>query len=246
LLLTAIFCFLCASISDTRSGQHQSFILAHNLLDTLSWNCYTRACTFTWYLGCGNLETFFFKNNMSRSSSIDDDFIVGKTRESNLQHKHQKEGDRKLRRYWVYAVTILTCFLPRFLLNFCMKNPQIQMAFREKLVLNFIIFLISAFFFFIIIGLGLIVCPARNTLSSYEVDMLKDHNIVSMYGNWYKINDVYESHVVKAGHLSSGAFKDTVLGKDVSPMFDKVSHFSSYCPGLQEPPNGWDNIKREM
>ncbi len=38
--------------------------------------------------------------------------------------------------------------------------------------------------------------------------------------------------------------EQTALGRDVSSMFVKTDFFKRYCPGLEAPPEGWDNIHR--
>ncbi|KAJ3355760.1 hypothetical protein HDU91_005652 [Kappamyces sp. JEL0680] len=129
-----------------------------------------------------------------------------------------------IRNCWVSICYVVTCCLPPFLLRWCFKNPQVEIAFREKLVLNLIILLISGLFFFLIVGLGLILCPNRNVLSAYEVNALStpSYPLVTAYGNWYLIKDVYDNHVNQAAYISAGAFKAIVLGRDVSAMFVKV------------------------
>ena len=133
--------------------------------------------------------------------------------------KAAKNKISKTRFTWISLVRICTCCLPNKLLLYLFKgNKQVATAFREKLVLNFAILLVSFAFFFLVIGLQWVVCPQANqVLSEYELQSLSSDSypLVSIYGNYYLIKDVYTDHVKNAAYLSAGAFAATVLGQDV-------------------------------
>lgn len=65
------------------------------------------------------------------------------------------------RRIWVWIVWALTFWIPSPLLRFVgrMRRPDVRMAWREKLVLVFIIFLFNAIIVFWIIWFGQLLCP---------------------------------------------------------------------------------------
>ncbi|KAH7327910.1 class VII chitin synthase [Stachybotrys elegans] len=65
------------------------------------------------------------------------------------------------RRAWVIFVWCLTFWIPSFTLRYIgrMKRPDVRMAWREKLVLVFLIALINAAILFVIAGLGNVLCP---------------------------------------------------------------------------------------
>ncbi|KAI9629017.1 hypothetical protein H4Q26_018368 [Puccinia striiformis f. sp. tritici PST-130] len=67
----------------------------------------------------------------------------------------------KARMWWVVIVWALTFYIPNFLLSTIgrMKRPDIQMAWREKVALCLIIFLMCGSVLFVILGLGKITCP---------------------------------------------------------------------------------------
>lgn len=137
----------------------------------------------------------------------------------NTRSKSAKNQISKTRFTWISLVRICTCCLPNKLLLYLFKgNKQVATAFREKLVLNFAILLVSFAFFFLVIGLQWLVCPQANqVLSEYELQSLSSDSypLVSIYGNYYLIKDVYTDHVKNAAYLSAGAFAATVLGQDV-------------------------------
>jgi hypothetical protein len=78
-----------------------------------------------------------------------------------------------------------------------MYDRQVQMAWREKVALNLIILFLSASFLFFIVGMGLIMCPNQHFLSDDEIASRNTvkNPYVSMYGYYYKINDIVNSHV---------------------------------------------------
>jgi chitin synthase len=154
------------------------------------------------------------------------------------------------RSIWVCTTWSLTFCIPSFCLFYVgkMKQPQVQMAWREKVALNVIILVASAILLFFIIGLPMVLCPNRRILSQYEIEERTSLSrpLVSMYGMYYAIPDIVKSHVHESRYLNENAFKSTVLGRDVSALFVKTDFWEQICPGLTRPPNGWDNIKREI
>ncbi|KAK4970537.1 hypothetical protein LTR66_011537 [Elasticomyces elasticus] len=67
----------------------------------------------------------------------------------------------KSRRAWVAATWALTFWIPSFTLRYAgrMKRPDVRMAWREKLLLIFIIFLMNATVVFYIVEFGRLLCP---------------------------------------------------------------------------------------
>ena len=67
----------------------------------------------------------------------------------------------KSRRLWVAFVWALTFWIPSFVLRYVgrMKRPDVRMAWREKVVLFLLIFLLNALVVFYIIEFGRLLCP---------------------------------------------------------------------------------------
>ena len=65
------------------------------------------------------------------------------------------------RRIWVTCVWALTFWIPSFVLRYVgrMKRPDVRMAWREKLVLVMLIFLLNAVVIFYIVEFGRLLCP---------------------------------------------------------------------------------------
>ncbi|TPX46496.1 chitin synthase [Synchytrium endobioticum] len=153
------------------------------------------------------------------------------------------------RRAWLCLAFSLTCCVPSVFLSVCgrMKRRDIQIAWREKVAIFLIILFICACMLFYIIGLGMIICPRQNILSEGEVNGRNTVNnpYVAMYGKYYRISDVIKTHVNTNQWISGVAMEQTVLGRDVSAMFQPTDHWSTICPNISQP-SGWDNIVRDI
>ena len=154
------------------------------------------------------------------------------------------------RKVWLLTTFCLTFWIPTILIQRLGKiqTAKAQTAWREKLALNIIIALFSGLLLFIIIGLSMVLCPKSKNLSSFEIESRSSIRkpLVQAYGNYYKIDKVFNDHVNEARWLSEKAFESTTLGRDVSAMFTKLDFWEKYCGSLVKPPSGWDNIVREI
>ena len=96
------------------------------------------------------------------------------------------------RRAWVVLVWALTFWIPSFVLRYIgrMKRPDVRMAWREKVVLIFLIFLLNATIVFYIVEFGNLLCPNRDKAwNDNEVATHTGDNdfYVSIHGNVYDI-----------------------------------------------------------
>jgi chitin synthase len=123
-----------------------------------------------------------------------------------------------------------------------MKRKDIQMAFREKVALNVIIYFMCAILLFYIGIFGRLICPEQQVLSSFELSGKTDVNDpwVSAYGRVYEIKEVVNNH--KNAYGVQDYMFAAFLGKDVSNLFYKANLFPEYCPSLTQPQPGWDNL----
>ncbi|KAJ2494629.1 hypothetical protein IWW47_004508, partial [Coemansia sp. RSA 2052] len=77
-------------------------------------------------------------------------------------HEHVEDLEiTKSRRMWVMFTWILTFWIPSPFLSWCgrMQRPDVRMAWREKVAICVIIVFLWFLLLFVIIGLGLILCP---------------------------------------------------------------------------------------
>ncbi|KAF9974787.1 hypothetical protein BGZ73_001721 [Actinomortierella ambigua] len=113
----------------------------------------------------------------------------------------------KTRRAWVGFVWCNTFWIPSFLLSSCgrMKRPDVQMAWREKVTLCLIVFWLSAFIIFFIVGVPKLMCP--------DFDKMFNPNAVQFHADpadtWVQIRGyIYDvTKFARTGH--SGTFTNS-------------------------------------
>ncbi|KAJ3110436.1 hypothetical protein HDU96_006612 [Phlyctochytrium bullatum] len=172
--------------------------------------------------------------------------VVTEKEEGKKKGKKEKPPKQKITRKrcgWLCVTWCLTWWIPSFCLSCCkMKRADVRMAFREKVALCIIIFLMNCFLLFFIIVFGRLICPRQAVLSRFELQGYTDVNnaYVYAYGRVFAINEVLNNHVQSYGKQRY-EFSD-FMGQDVSRYFYKTLTFEKYCPGLLKPDPGWDNI----
>lgn len=109
----------------------------------------------------------------------------------------RSEPVSKSRRIWVGFVWALTFWIPSFVLRYVgrMKRPDVRMAWREKVVLMLLIFLLNATVIFYIIEFGRILCPNFDKAwDQKEVGYHQGDNDfwVSIHGKVYDITKFWQ------------------------------------------------------
>jgi chitin synthase len=139
------------------------------------------------------------------------------------------------RRIWVIIVWALTFWIPSFLLRYIgrMKRPDVRMAWREKLVLVFFIFLINATIVFYIIEFGRLLCPNFDKAwNSAEVDthLGGDDFWVSIHGKVYDISSFWRlNHGTTLMPVTQAAMQP-LAGLNLDVYF--MPPLTVSCPGL--------------
>lgn len=101
------------------------------------------------------------------------------------------------RRIWIAFVWALTFWIPSFTLRYIgrMKRPDVRMAWREKLVLVLMIFLLNATVVFYIVEFGRLLCPNFDKAwNQKEVGFHQGENdyYVSHHGKVYDLTKFYK------------------------------------------------------
>lgn len=131
----------------------------------------------------------YYNNDGEFVGNIDPELADGKKIETRPQTTR--------RRLWVALVWALTFWIPSPLLRYVgrMRRPDVRMAWREKVVLVFLIFLINACVVFWIIGFGKVLCPNKEKAWS-RVDVSNhpggDDFWVSIHGKVYDITKFWK------------------------------------------------------
>ena len=148
------------------------------------------------------------------------------------------------RAQWLFLVNLLTFWLLEYFLHHCfgLKSPEIRMAYREKIAICILVFLLSAGLVFFLVAFSPLICPRNQVYSVAEINNFKDpkNPKAFAYGQIYDLTDVIQLHDTGFG-IPGYKFSD-ILGSDVSNLFYKHLNFADYCPGLDNPDADWDSL----
>ncbi|KAI0406169.1 class V chitin synthase [Xylaria palmicola] len=139
------------------------------------------------------------------------------------------------RRAWVGFVWAMTFWIPSFLLKYVgrMKRPDVRMAWREKLVLVWLILIMNAIIVFVIIFLGRILCPNFDKAwLQNEVDGHTSQNSfwVSIHGKVYDISKFWKLQHSDSGIQTTNDMMQPFAGLNLDRYF--VPPLTLSCPGL--------------
>ncbi|BFZ60506.1 hypothetical protein YB2330_001542 [Saitoella coloradoensis] len=106
--------------------------------------------------------------HLETRSMLEKDAAVRAVEEERITETHEVTGARKR---WVFIVYFLTWWIPDFLIRHVgrMKRKDVRMAWREKLAINMLIWLLLAFSVFFIVGLSELICPKEYVFSPQEL-----------------------------------------------------------------------------
>jgi chitin synthase len=145
------------------------------------------------------------------------------------------------RRWWLFIVRLFTWWIPGFLLRIIgrMKRPDVRLAWREKLTIFLLIFLLNGTILFYIAVFGQLLCP--NLDKAWTTSQVAQHTgsndfYVSVQGQVYDVsNFVQGDHSDITGQPSNGADTlDAVAGIDMTYYFPVPLTLG--CPGLVSDP----------
>lgn len=139
------------------------------------------------------------------------------------------------RRAWVALTWALTFWIPSFLLRYVgrMKRPDVRMAWREKLVLMMIIFLMNAIVIFYIIEFGRLLCPNYDKAwNAKEVSQHQGDNdfYVSFRGGVYDLSKFWKLQHSDTTTDTTTDNMQPFAGTDVTEYI--VPPLTIACPGL--------------
>ncbi|KAJ2030495.1 hypothetical protein IWW57_001157, partial [Coemansia sp. S610] len=152
------------------------------------------------------------------------------------EHEHIEDLETtKTRRAWVGFTWAVTFWLPSPLLSLVgrMKRPDVRMAWREKVAICVIIVFLWALLLFIIIGLGLILCPRQYVWTMNDVNNInsRSKSYMALRGSVYDITDFIRQN--NHGNSAYPARPDMLAmyaGLDVNASFPITARAA--CPKL--------------
>lgn len=144
-----------------------------------------------------------------------------------------------LRRYWVALTWLLTFWIPSFVLKRFrrFKRSDVRMAWREKLVINMIIWFICLCSIFVIVFLGNVVCPKEHLLSTEELSGYKGkHAYTAIRGEVFNLNGIIDAHRAAIPVVSSKTLQQ-YAGTDASKIFPV--QVNALCNGVTGSISPW-------
>ncbi|QPH04447.1 hypothetical protein C2857_001449 [Epichloe festucae Fl1] len=154
--------------------------------------------------------------------------------EKNLQ-EIEEFRDSPSRRRWVFTVYFLTWFIPDFLVRWLGRMPRkdVRLAWREKVAINMLIWLMCLVAAFFIIVFPMLICPKQNVYSAAELSAHdgKDGNsaFVSIRGHVIDLGSFVNRHYPSEPLVSKKSILN-YAGKDVSALFPV--QVSALCQGV--------------
>lgn len=184
-----------------------------------------------------------FNSNYQRMESVYDNESVRPTEDEDTDLKRGEAGAQeeenvapaeeqltRQRKQWVGCTWCLTWWVPTSLMATCgIKRPDVQMAWREKLALCIIIFLMCLFMLFFIVAFGPIVCPKQNVYTAFELQGHSDNldAFTSIRGEVFDITNYTVHHGVTFKEIMQS---NQFAGKDSSLQFPV--QVSQLCDGV--------------
>ncbi|KAG0177839.1 hypothetical protein DFQ29_004285 [Apophysomyces sp. BC1021] len=92
--------------------------------------------------------------------------------------EEEVEKPTRVRRNWVGFVWFMTWWIPSKFLLWCgrMKRADVRLAWREKLTLCMLIFLMSGFIIWFLVFFGRLICPHQDVFSTSELQAHSENN----------------------------------------------------------------------
>lgn len=179
------------------------------------------------------------KGDDKRDEIIDEDDVMRFTEELDPEigtpKKIQQMSITLSRRVWIAVVWAMTFLVPSFALRYIgrMKRPDVRFAWREKVVLVFLIFLLNATVVFYIIQFGILLCPNWDKAwNAKEVGFHQgdDDFWVSIHGKVYDISKFWKLQHSDKDVETNAATMQPFGGMNLDVYFQPP--LSRACPGL--------------
>ncbi|KAK0557735.1 Chitin synthase, class 8 [Tilletia horrida] len=139
------------------------------------------------------------------------------------------------RRKWVTITWLLTWWIPSPILAMFgpLKRPDIRMAWREKLAINFMIWFMCAVAVFVIIFLGNIICPKEHV---YSQDEFRNNGYTAVRGEVFDLNRLINMHITAVSVVPDSALRK-YSGFDATGLFPV--QVNALCNGVTGSVSPW-------
>ncbi|KAI9264665.1 chitin synthase-domain-containing protein [Helicostylum pulchrum] len=178
-----------------------------------------------------NKKTNTFLLNGQHGAQENTNTGTGKDKKADQIDLDEEEPMTGIRKKWLMFVWLLTWWVPSPALNHCggMKRRDVRLAWREKVTLCLLIFLLSAAMVIFIVFFGPLICPHQDvySLSELQGKTEKDSAYVAIRG------EVFDLTKFAPHHWASEVIPDNVIfdyaGKDATNLFPV--QVSALCDG---------------
>lgn len=190
-------------------------------------------------------QATFDNNKKSSGAYLMNDHNLHHTRQRQQDHLDDVKGDAiekveeeekeilsGIRKKWVIFVWILTWWVPSPALNHCggMTRRDVRLAWREKVALCLLIFLLSGAMVVFIVFFGPLICPHQDvySLSELQGKTAKDSAYVAIRGEVFDLTKFAPHHW--ASQVIPGNVIFEYAGKDATNLFPV--QVSALCDGI--------------
>ncbi|GAA5975793.1 hypothetical protein JCM10908_005282 [Rhodotorula pacifica] len=153
----------------------------------------------------------------------------------------------KARKRWVALTWLFTWWIPSPILSWCggMKRKDVRMAWREKLLINMLIWLLCGAAVFVIAVMGRIICPTQHVYNteelsdkSYEND--QSHMLVSIRGEVFDFSSFAPHHYPGPAVIPTTTI-EKLGGRDLTDYFPV--QVSALCNGVDGSVSPWVTLE---
>ncbi|KAI7902811.1 chitin synthase [Cokeromyces recurvatus] len=210
----------CRSITETNS------IYSEELFDSYHDEESNSTCTHI----CNSVLDTTAINNVNNNDQKNDNSLHTTTSSSKKKQKRKRKS--KSRNCWLTLTWMTTWWIPSFIMSYIcgMRRSDIRMAWREKVTLCLLIFLLCAIMVWFIAFFGRLVCPHQDlyTQSELQARSYRDDAYVAIRG------EVFDLTSFAPRHWASEVISTQVLfqyaGQDASDLFPV--QVSAVCDGV--------------
>lgn len=149
------------------------------------------------------------------------------------------------RRKWTCITWSLTFWFPSFLLSrLCgLKRPDIRMAWREKLAINMMVWLVCASAIFVITILGNLICPKQHVFSDAEFQAkASKYSMTRIRGEVFNLDNIITMHKTSIPVVQDEVIKK-YAGIDATPIFPV--QVNALCNGRSGAISPWVQLTNE-
>lgn len=179
-------------------------------------------------------ESYAPSRNMF-SSNVGKDGIAVPALEETTEVSHFSST----RRRWLFMVWVLTFWVPSPLIKWIgnVRRPDIRLAWREKLAINIVIWLVCACAIFVIAFLGNIICPKEHVYSDSEFQSNSTgSSLTSIRGEVFNLDKIVTMHKTVVPVVASNVILN-YAGIDATPIFPV--QVNALCNGVSGSVSPW-------